>query len=227
MPGLLESSELVSNSKAVSQCSGWSPICSTAYFPDLWGANRRWVSSLKSSNLGEKANVPWGWNTDGGEVVLSCLGSECQLRPMSFKYQAFTCIYRLVLFTGITWWKNRVRQNLWSRCGRQSTTEQYESTVYMWAIEALTIPVHLWAQEHIQQNPARLWSIGKTLGGSMHRRINWQFPRLELLPLPLLLFLSPKDLQSYSPKSWGFFTKGQKVRFAPLCGKGTERKSVK
>lgn len=62
MPGLLESSELVSNSKAVSQCSGWSPICSTAYFPDLWGANRRWVSSLKSSNLGE--------NKDGGEVVL-------------------------------------------------------------------------------------------------------------------------------------------------------------
>ena len=122
------------------------------------------------------------------------------------------------------WRKNRVWQNLWSRCGRQSTTEQYESTVYMWAIEALTIPVHLWAQEHIQQNPARLWSIGKTLGGSMHRRINWQFPRLELLPLPLLLFLSPKDLQSYSPKSWGFFTKGQKVRFAPLCGKGTERK---
>ena len=166
MPGLLESSELVSNSKAVSQCSGWSPICSTAYFPDLWGANRRWVSSLKSSNLGEKANVPWGWNTDGGEVVLSCLGSECQLRPMSFKYQAFTCIYRLVLFTGITGGRTECGKIFDPDAGGNLPRSSMNQTVYMWAIEALTIPVHLWAQEHIQQNPARLWSIG-ILGGSM------------------------------------------------------------
>ena len=99
-----------------------------------------------------------------------------------------------------------------------------ESTVYMWAIEALTIPVHLWAQEHIQQNPA----LHGCEALEKPRRIDknhWQFPRLELLPLPLLLFLSPKDLQSYSPKSWGFFPPKVKRLDSPHCvAKGQSEK---
>ncbi len=128
-------------------------------------------------------------------------------------------IYRLVLFTRITGGRTKCYKSLipvqaaichgavWIR-------------VYAWAIEALTIPVHLWAQEHIQQSPA-------------HQEKHWNNPSddrcitgtscLELLPLPLLLFLSPKDLQSYSPKSWGY-SQRSKVRFTLLCSKRTKQK---
>ena len=171
MPGLLESSELVSNSKAVSQCSGWSPICQHGLFSrPLRGKQTLSLITkvFQPRRKGKCTMLEQGWWRSC--AVMS--GLRVSAPPYVIQVSSIYMHLQVSLVHWDRWRKNRVWQNLWSRCGRQSTTEQYESTLYVsyWGPDNSSSFMGSGAYSAKPCTVVKHWNIGRI--GEHH----WQFP---------------------------------------------------